>query len=125
MRRTVLAHRAWAGTERGVPDASAVAALAREALEGDELLHDAGRRAAYHLATRALVLADHADEAHAAITRLRDHAVARGSLRLHAAAAWYAADAPSVTTWISSAAAGRPDSAMAMAAGYRSRRRVS
>ena len=92
LRRTVLAHRAWAGTERGVPDAAAVAALAREALEGDELLRDAGRRAAYHLATRALVLADHADDAHAAITRLRDHAVQRGSLRLHAAAAWYAAD---------------------------------
>jgi DNA-binding CsgD family transcriptional regulator len=92
LRRTVLAHRAWAGTERGVPDAAAVAALAREALEGDELLRDGGRRAAYHLATRALVLADHADDAHAAITRLRDHAVQRGSLRLHAAAAWYAAD---------------------------------
>ncbi len=74
------------------PGAAAVAALAREALDGDELLHDAGRRAAYHLATRALVLADHDDEAHAAIVRLRDHAVQRGSLRLHAAAAWYAAD---------------------------------
>ncbi len=92
LRRSVLAHRAWAGAERGVPEASAVAALAREALEGGELLHDAGRRAAYHLATRALVMADHADDAHAAITRLRDHAVQRGSLRLHAAAAWYAAD---------------------------------
>ena len=45
LRRTILAHRAWAGTERGVPDAAAVAALAREALEGDELLRDAGRRA--------------------------------------------------------------------------------
>ena len=92
LRRTVLAHRAWAGTERGVPGAAACAALAREALEGDELLHDAGRRAAFHLATRALVMADHADEAHAAIARLRDHAIQRGSLRLHAAAAWYAAD---------------------------------
>jgi DNA-binding CsgD family transcriptional regulator len=92
LRRTVLAHRAWVGTERGVPDAAACAALAREALEGDELLHDAGRRAAYHLATRALVMADDAGEAQAAIARLRDHAVERGSLRLHAAAAWYAAD---------------------------------
>ncbi len=92
LRRTILAHRAWAGTERGVPGAAAVAALAREALEGRELLHDAGRRAAYHLATRALVMADHADDAHAAITRLRDHAVQRGSLRLQAAGAWYAAD---------------------------------
>jgi hypothetical protein len=92
LRRTVLAHRAWAGAERGAPDAAAVAALAREALDGEELLHDAGRRAAYHLATRALVMADHAVEAHAAIARLRDHAVQRGALRLHAAAAWYAAD---------------------------------
>jgi DNA-binding CsgD family transcriptional regulator len=92
LRRAFLAHRAWVGTERGVPDAPAVAALAREALEGDELLHDAGRRAAYHLATRALVMADHADEADAAIARLRDHALQRGSVRLHAAAAWYAGD---------------------------------
>jgi DNA-binding CsgD family transcriptional regulator len=92
LRRTVLAHRAWTGAERGVPDAAAVAALAREALEGGELLRDAGRRAGYHLATRALVMADHADDAHAAITRLREHAVQRGSLRLQAAAAWYAAD---------------------------------
>jgi DNA-binding CsgD family transcriptional regulator len=92
LRGTVLAHRAWAGTERGVPGAAAVAALARAALEGGELLHDAGRRAAYHLATRALVMADHADDAQAAITRLREHAVQRGSLRLQAAAAWYAAD---------------------------------
>ena len=37
-------------------------------------------------------MADHADDAQAAITRLRDHAVQRGSLRLQAAAAWYAAD---------------------------------
>ena len=57
------AHRAWLATERGVPDATACAALAREALAGDELLHDAGRRAAYHLASRALVMTDHADEA--------------------------------------------------------------
>ena len=92
LRRTILAHRAWVGTERGWPDAAACAALAREALDGDELLHDAGRRAAYHLGTRALVMADHADEAHAAIARLRDHADQRGSLRLRAAAAWYAAD---------------------------------
>ena len=80
LRRTILAHRAWVGTERGWPDAAACAALAREALDGDELLHDAGRRAAYHLGTRALVMADHADEAHAAIARLRDHADQRGSL---------------------------------------------
>ena len=92
LRRTILAHRAWLATERGTPDAAACAALAREALEGDELLHDAWRRAAYHLCVRALVMTDRADEARAAIARLRDHAVARGSLRLRAAAAWYAAD---------------------------------
>jgi DNA-binding NarL/FixJ family response regulator len=92
LRRTILAHRAWLATERGTPDARACAALAREALEGDELLRDAGRRAGYHLATRALAMTDRAEEASAAIARLRDHALDRGSLRLHAAAAWYAAD---------------------------------
>jgi DNA-binding CsgD family transcriptional regulator len=92
LRRTILAHRAWLATERGTPDAAACAALAREALEGDELLHDAWRRAAFHLSVRALVMTDRADEAQEAIARLRDHAVDRGSLRLRAAAAWYQAD---------------------------------
>ena len=92
LQRSVAAHRAWLASERGVPDATACAALAREALAGDELLRDAGRRAGYHLATRALVMTDHADEAGVAIGRLREHALERGSLRLHAAAAWYAAD---------------------------------
>ena len=92
LRRTVLAHRAWLATERGTPDADACAALAREALEGDELLHDSGRRGAYHFSVRALVMTDRADEARQAIARLADHAAQRGSLRLRAAAAWYAAD---------------------------------
>jgi DNA-binding CsgD family transcriptional regulator len=92
LRRTVLAHRAWLATESGTPDAAACSALARAALEGDELLHDAWRRAAYHLSVRALVLTDRAEEARDAIERLREHSLARGSLRLHAAASWYAAD---------------------------------
>ncbi len=92
LRRAILAHRAWVGTERGRPDAAACAALAREALDGDELLHNAWRRAAYHLAVRTLVLTDRGDEAERAIARLRAHAVERGSLRLRAAASWYAAD---------------------------------
>jgi DNA-binding CsgD family transcriptional regulator len=92
LRRTILAHRAWLAAERGTPDAEACAALAGEALAGDELLHNAWRRAGYHLALRALVMTDHADEARKAIARLRDHATERGSLRLRAAAAWYAAD---------------------------------
>jgi DNA-binding CsgD family transcriptional regulator len=92
LRRTILAHRAWVGTERGRPHAAACAALAREALDGDELLHNAWRRAAYHLAVRTLVLTDHGDEAERAIARLRAHATERGSLRLRAAASWYAAD---------------------------------
>jgi DNA-binding CsgD family transcriptional regulator len=92
LRRTILAHRGWMGTERGRPDAAACAALAREALDGDELLHNAWRRAAYHLAVRALVMTDRGDDAAQAIARLRAHATDRGSLRLRAAASWYAAD---------------------------------
>ena len=57
----------------GTPDAAACAALARAALDGDELLHDAWRRAAYHLSVRALVLTDRAEEARDAIERLREH----------------------------------------------------
>jgi DNA-binding CsgD family transcriptional regulator len=92
LRRTILAHRAWVGIERGRPDAAACAALALEALDGDELLHNAWRRAAYHLALRTLVMTDRGDDAARAIARLRAHATDRGSLRLRAAASWYAAD---------------------------------
>ena len=92
LRRTVLAHRAWLAVELGTLDAKACASLALEALEGDYLLQEAGRRPAYHLCTRTLVLSGHADQARRAITALRQEAMARGSLRLRAGAAWYAAD---------------------------------
>jgi DNA-binding CsgD family transcriptional regulator len=92
LERVVLAHRAWAATELGTPDARTTAALAREALEGDVLLPEAGRRSAYHLAARALLLTDNPDEARRAIEALREDALARGSLRLRAGAAWYAAE---------------------------------
>ena len=55
-----------------------------EALDGDLLLHEAGRRAAYHLCVRALVMTDRPEEARRAIAALRDEATARGSLRLRA-----------------------------------------
>jgi len=92
LRRTVLAHRAWLGIEKGTPDAAGCAAMAIEALEGDALLREAWKRSAYHLCARALVLSDRPREAREAIMRMRDHAVARGSLRLRAATCWYAAE---------------------------------
>jgi DNA-binding CsgD family transcriptional regulator len=91
-KRVVVAHRAWVGTELGAPDAGACAALALQALDGDLLLHAAGRRPAYHLCIRALVMADRVDHARVAIAELSDEAMVRGSLRLRAAAAWYAAE---------------------------------
>jgi hypothetical protein len=45
LRETILARRAWL-TERGTWDAAACAALAPEALDGDEPLHNAWRRVA-------------------------------------------------------------------------------
>jgi ATP/maltotriose-dependent transcriptional regulator MalT len=63
--------------------------MAIEALEGDALLREAWKRSAYHLCARALVLSDRPREAHEAIMRMREHAVARGSLRLRAATCWY------------------------------------
>jgi DNA-binding CsgD family transcriptional regulator len=92
LQRVFLAHRAWIGIELGTPDATTCAALALEALEGDLLLREAGRRAAYHLCVRTLVMTDRADEAQRAIAAMRDEATARGSLRLRAGAAWYAAN---------------------------------
>jgi DNA-binding CsgD family transcriptional regulator len=90
--RVFLAHRAWIGIELGTPDAGTCAALALEALEGDWLLHEAGRRAAYHLCVRTLVMTDRPEEAQRAIAAMRDEATARGSLRLRAGASWYAAN---------------------------------
>jgi ATP/maltotriose-dependent transcriptional regulator MalT len=66
--------------------------LERHALEGDLLLREAGRRAAYHLCVRTLVMTDHAEEAAQAIAAMLDEATARGSLRLRAGAAWYASN---------------------------------
>jgi DNA-binding CsgD family transcriptional regulator len=90
--RVFLAHRAWLGVELGAPDAATCAALALEALEGDLLLREAGRRVAYHLCVRTLVMTDRAEEARRAIAAMRDEAAARGSLRLRAGASWYASN---------------------------------
>ncbi len=90
--RVFLAHRAWIGVELGAPDAATCAGLARQALEGDLLLREAGRRAAYHLCVRTLVMTDRPEEARQAIAAMRDEATARGSLRLRAGASWYASN---------------------------------
>ncbi len=90
--RVVLAHRAWIGVELGAPDAKTCAALALQALDDYQLLHEAGRRSAYHLCLRTLVKTDRAEEARRAIAAMEGEATARGSLRLRAGAAWYAAD---------------------------------
>jgi DNA-binding CsgD family transcriptional regulator len=92
LRCVVLAHRAWMGIEVGTPDASTCAALALQALDGDLLLREAGRRAAFHLCVRTLVMTDHAEEAGQAIAAMLEEATARGSLRLRAGAAWYASN---------------------------------
>ncbi len=92
LRRALLAHRAEVATATGAPNADVCAQLALEALEGDDLLHEAWRRAAYHLALRVLIHCDRVDEARRAIQRLLDNAVARGSLRLRAAATWFASE---------------------------------
>ncbi len=92
LRGAVLAHRAWLAIELGTPSASAGAAMALEALEDDVLLNEARRRSAFHLCVRALVMTDHVEEAHTAISALREHAIERGSLRMRVAAARYASD---------------------------------
>ncbi len=89
LRCALLAHHAELATQRGTPDARTCAALAREALADDLLLSEAWRRAGYHLAQRVLLLTDHVDEAGDAIARLREQAVARGSLWLRGAAEWF------------------------------------
>ena len=92
LERVILAHRAWIGIEFGAPAAPTCAALALRALEGDHLLREAGRRAAYHLCVRTLIMTDHVAEARQAIAGMRGEASARGSLRLRAGAAWYASN---------------------------------
>jgi DNA-binding CsgD family transcriptional regulator len=90
LERVVLAHRAWVGIERGTPGAAAGAALAEQALDGGFLLAEAGRRSAYHLALRALILTDRAEAAERAIAALED--AAHDSLRLRSVAAWHASE---------------------------------
>ena len=90
--RAVSAHRAWAATELGSAPAEACAALAMEALDGDVLLRESGRRGAYHLAVRSLVLTDQHARARGAIDALLDEAATRRSRRLRASAAWYASE---------------------------------
>jgi DNA-binding CsgD family transcriptional regulator len=90
--RAVSAHRAWAAVELGSAPAEACAALALEALDGDVLLREAGRRSAYHLAVRTLILTDQHARARSAIDALLDEAATRRSRRLRASAAWYAAE---------------------------------
>ena len=92
LERAVMAHRAWLATELGTPDADACAAFARQALDGDLLLREVGSRAGYHCCVRALIFTDHFAEAEAAISAMREDPAVRGSLRLRAGAAWYAAE---------------------------------
>ena len=92
LQRAVVAHRAWLATELGTPDAATCAAFARRALDGGLLLREAGSRAGFHCCVRALIFADHFTDAETAITAMREDHVVRGSLRLQAGAAWYAAE---------------------------------
>ena len=87
-----MAHRAWLATELGTPDAATCAAFARQALAGDLLLAEAGSRAGFHCCVRALIFTDQFAEAGAAISAMREDRTVRGSLRLQAGAAWYAAE---------------------------------
>ena len=88
----ITAYRAWVGLDAGGLDARACAALALEALDGGQLLGEIGRRTAYHLCVRTLVLTDHAEEARRAIAAMHEEALVRGSLRLRVATAWHACE---------------------------------
>jgi DNA-binding CsgD family transcriptional regulator len=90
--RAVVAHKAWLATELGGLPAVSAAELAADALRDGVLLDATPNRAAYLLALRTLVLADHQREARAAIDALRDAAELRGSLPLRAIAAWHAGE---------------------------------
>ena len=92
LRRAVSAHRAWLATEIGTPNGAACAAFARRGLDGDLLLRDAGSRAGFHCCVRALIFTEHFADAGAAIAAMREDTTVRGSLRLLAGAAWYAAE---------------------------------
>jgi DNA-binding CsgD family transcriptional regulator len=92
LQRAVLAHRAWLATELGTPDAATCAMFARQALEGDLLLREAGSRAGFHCCVRALIFTEEFAAAGVAISAMRADPTVRGSLRLLAGAAWYAAE---------------------------------
>jgi DNA-binding CsgD family transcriptional regulator len=92
LEHAVLAHRAWLATELGTPDAPTCAAFARGALDGNLLLEEAGSRAGFHCCVRALIFTDQFGEAGTAIAAMREDRTVRGSLRLQAGAAWYAAE---------------------------------
>lgn len=90
--RSAMAHRAWLATELGTPDVAACSALARLALEDDLLLREAGNRAGFHCCVRALIFSGRFADARGAVAAMRDDPAVRGSLRLRAGAAWYAAE---------------------------------
>ena len=114
VRRVVLAHRAWLGTELGTPNAAACAQLVGEALSGQPLVGEAWRRSAFHLCVRVLVMCDRGDEAGRALATMRQEANARGSLPLRTAAAFYAAEL-ALRVGDLSAAAGEAQHARALA----------
>ena len=114
LRRVVLAHRAWLGTELGAPNAAACAQLVGEALSGQLLVGEAWRRSAFHLCVRVLVMCDRDDEARRALATMRQEASARGSLPLRTAAAFYAAEL-ALRVGDLSAAAGKAQHARALA----------
>ena len=91
LRATARAHQAWRGTETGLWDAAACAALARAAIADDVLLDRSAEHAGFHMAVRVLTLTDHVDESESAIARLRETALRRGSVPLSAAVEWHAA----------------------------------
>jgi DNA-binding CsgD family transcriptional regulator len=90
--RVATAHRAWVAAERGDTPYEETAALALQALEGDTLLETSKRGIWYHLATRALIVADALPAAETALRRMEEKETRRGSLRMLAAVAWYLAD---------------------------------
>jgi len=90
--RVALAHKAWLAAERGDDTCHEVAAIAWAALTGADLLELASYRPTYHLAARALIVADALPEAEEALRRVEDEMIKRGSLRMRAAFAWYLSD---------------------------------
>jgi DNA-binding CsgD family transcriptional regulator len=92
LRLVADAHQAFLASELGSSPADECAARAAAALEGGALLQQSRVSTAYHLCLRVLSLSDRVSEAAAAIAALREEAHDRGSARLRAGAAWYAAE---------------------------------